>query len=476
MALRRSRDLPGLRGSIRSPARWTGSWCIPSCWRATRSAIPRERPLYVYRPPGVRRRGDAGAVGLRDPGVHRPGRHVARALARSSRRRRAAGRDVRRRRLPGGDRRVRRRVDLARRLAVPQLVRHRPLPGLPVRRGRAVRRRALPDARRPRPPRARPASPRAVTARWSCRCCAPTCSARSPRTPATRCSSAATCRTSRRSRASCATRSTARARSFTSGSRQAELRLRRFGKPLEIYGYACAYSPDPERPGEALLPFEIATGRLLEDVWARWLELTRCGWRRHADALRSMRRIYLDAGRSDEWYLDLGAQAFAAELTRLGVEHTLELFDGRHGGIAYRYPGAIRELVRRCADGRRPIRRAGLRRAGARWPSWSGRRGHAARARRAVPAPDRGARPAAQRVPRDARRAGAGRGRRAERDRRRRCAGVPIAVKDDLAVAGQVDDARLARADAAGEPPTPRRCAGCARPARSRSGSPTCPS
>jgi hypothetical protein len=58
-----------------------------------------------------------------------------------------------------------------------------------------------------------------------------------------------------------------------------------------------------------------------------------------------MRRIYLDAGRSDEWYLDLGAQAFSRELSRLGVEHSLDLFDGRHGGITYRYPGAIRALV-----------------------------------------------------------------------------------------------------------------------------------
>ena len=59
----------------------------------------------------------------------------------------------------------------------------------------------------------------------------------------------------------------------------------------------------------------------------------------YADALRSMRRIYLDAGKSDEYYLDLGAQAFAAELERLGVDHTLELFDGKHGGLTYRYPG-----------------------------------------------------------------------------------------------------------------------------------------
>jgi hypothetical protein len=32
-------------------------------------------------------------------------------------------------------------------------------------------------------------------------------------------------------------------------------------------------------------------------------------------------------------------------LTRLGIEHTLELFDGTHDGISYRYPGAVRELV-----------------------------------------------------------------------------------------------------------------------------------
>jgi hypothetical protein len=120
----------------------------------------------------------------------------------------------------------------------------------------------------------------------------------------------------------------------------------RFGKPFEIYGYASAYSPDPDRPGEVLLPFEISTGRLVQDVWTRWLERDPVRMApANADALRSMRRIYLDAGRADEWFLDLGAQAFATELAKLRVEHTLELFDGAHGGIGYRYPGAIRELL-----------------------------------------------------------------------------------------------------------------------------------
>lgn len=119
-----------------------------------------------------------------------------------------------------------------------------------------------------------------------------------------------------------------------------------FGIAFSMYAYATAYTPDPSRPGAALLPFDISTGRLIDDVWARWLELDPVRMApRYADALRSMRRIYLDAGRSDEYFLDLGAQAFADELSRLGVEHTLELFEGKHGGIVYRYPGAIRELI-----------------------------------------------------------------------------------------------------------------------------------
>jgi S-formylglutathione hydrolase FrmB len=115
--------------------------------------------------------------------------------------------------------------------------------------------------------------------------------------------------------------------------------------PWEVYGYAAAYSPDPDAPGKALVPFD-AHGRLIDDVWAQWLakDPVRMAPAR-ADALRSLRRIYLDAGRADEYHLDLGAQAFATELSRLGVDYTLELFDAGHANIGYRYPAAIRELA-----------------------------------------------------------------------------------------------------------------------------------
>jgi Putative esterase len=117
----------------------------------------------------------------------------------------------------------------------------------------------------------------------------------------------------------------------------------RFGAALSAYAMAAAYSPGQ-------LPLEIETGRVIDEVWQQWLRWDPVRMApEHADALRSMRRIYLDAGRYDEFFLDLGAQAFSAELTRLGVEHTLELFDGGHGGLSYRYPLSVAELVRGLA-------------------------------------------------------------------------------------------------------------------------------
>jgi S-formylglutathione hydrolase FrmB len=121
----------------------------------------------------------------------------------------------------------------------------------------------------------------------------------------------------------------------------------RFGDILNVYAMAAAYSPDPDRSGHVMLPFEIATGQLIEDVWALWLAHDPVRMARgHAQALSGLRQIYLEAGRSDEYYLDLGAQAFGAELDKLGVAHTLTLFAGRHGGISHRYPIAVRELLR----------------------------------------------------------------------------------------------------------------------------------
>ena len=115
---------------------------------------------------------------------------------------------------------------------------------------------------------------------------------------------------------------------------------------LDAWAMAACYSAEPD--GTVTLPFDPATGRLHDEVWQRWLALDPVRMAAgHADALRSMRGIYLDAGRRDEYWLDLGAAAFSAELRALGIEHVFELFDGTHAAIEYRYPRALAFLAER---------------------------------------------------------------------------------------------------------------------------------
>jgi S-formylglutathione hydrolase FrmB len=118
------------------------------------------------------------------------------------------------------------------------------------------------------------------------------------------------------------------------------------GALLNTWAMAACYSAEPD--GTVTLPFDPATGRLRDQVWQRWLALDPVRMAAgHADTLRSLRGVYLDAGRRDEFWLDLGAAAFSAELDALGVEHVFELFDATHAGIEYRYPKALAFLAER---------------------------------------------------------------------------------------------------------------------------------
>ncbi len=118
---------------------------------------------------------------------------------------------------------------------------------------------------------------------------------------------------------------------------------------LNSYTMAACYSADED--GTVRLPFDTATGQLIPEVWERWL-----AWDpvrmvpRYADALRSMKAIYIDAGKRDEFWLDLGAEAFRRALDEIGVTDIyFELFDATHMGIEYRYPIALKYLAERLS-------------------------------------------------------------------------------------------------------------------------------
>jgi putative esterase len=121
------------------------------------------------------------------------------------------------------------------------------------------------------------------------------------------------------------------------------------GVLLNDWCMAACYSTDED--GTVRLPFDTATGELIPDVWERWL-----AWDpvrmvpKHADAMRGMRAIYIDAGTRDEWYLDLGAEAYRRALADIGVTDVhFELFDATHMGIEYRYPLSLKYLAERLS-------------------------------------------------------------------------------------------------------------------------------
>jgi S-formylglutathione hydrolase FrmB len=118
---------------------------------------------------------------------------------------------------------------------------------------------------------------------------------------------------------------------------------------LGLLGVAACFSTDPD--GTVRLPFDPVTGVLRPEVWQRWLD-----WDpvrmvpKYAGELRSQRAIWIDAGVRDEWFLDVGAQAFHAALLAAGVPADVihfELFDASHMAIDYRYPLSLAWLCQR---------------------------------------------------------------------------------------------------------------------------------
>jgi S-formylglutathione hydrolase FrmB len=134
-------------------------------------------------------------------------------------------------------------------------------------------------------------------------------------------------------------------RSRVAFTKEADMKL------LGLLGVAACFSARED--GSVELPFDPKTGVLRPLVWQRWLDWDPVRMApRYAEALRSQRAIWIDAGTRDDFYLDLGAEAFRAALAEVGVSDDIihfELFDATHAAIEYRYPLSLAWLCQRIA-------------------------------------------------------------------------------------------------------------------------------
>ena len=105
--------------------------------------------------------------------------------------------------------------------------------------------------------------------------------------------------------------------------------------------------------GGGALPVDPETAELVPDEWSRWLDHDPVRLvAEQTAAAAGLRGVWLDAGRTDEYFLDLGAVALRRALLGAGLAEDrlqFELFAGGHRGVSWRYPLSLAFLVERLS-------------------------------------------------------------------------------------------------------------------------------
>jgi S-formylglutathione hydrolase FrmB len=104
---------------------------------------------------------------------------------------------------------------------------------------------------------------------------------------------------------------------------------------LNIIGMSSCYSPNGNNFD---LPFDLETGEIRQDIWAKWLmhDPVRLV-EKSVENLKSLKLLFLDAGTRDEFALDIGAKILSKKLNDFEIPHVHEEFDDGHFNISYRY-------------------------------------------------------------------------------------------------------------------------------------------
>lgn len=116
---------------------------------------------------------------------------------------------------------------------------------------------------------------------------------------------------------------------------------------MDVIAMSACYSPNPKalksKGYNFDLPFDVNTGELDVKVFSKWLEKDPV---RMIDvykkSLKKLKLICLDAGKRDEFSLNIGARIFSSKLSKSKIPHIHTEFDGGHFNIQYRYDEMFR--------------------------------------------------------------------------------------------------------------------------------------
>jgi len=114
---------------------------------------------------------------------------------------------------------------------------------------------------------------------------------------------------------------------------------------LNTIGMSACYAPNDTAEIGFDLPFDLETGEIRWDVWARWLEHDPVRLvEKSVEKLKSLKLLFIDAGTRDEFHLDLGAKILCRRLKEFDIPFLTEEFDDGHFNIGYRQNRSL-ELI-----------------------------------------------------------------------------------------------------------------------------------
>lgn len=116
---------------------------------------------------------------------------------------------------------------------------------------------------------------------------------------------------------------------------------------LMMLALAASYDPDPVNPQQIRLPFDLYTCELDTERWQRWLDFDPLHLvPKHADALRKLHGLFIDAGDQDQYNTQFGTRKLIKVLQDLGVPGRFEEFQGSHSGIDWRLDHSLPYLAK----------------------------------------------------------------------------------------------------------------------------------
>ena len=100
---------------------------------------------------------------------------------------------------------------------------------------------------------------------------------------------------------------------------------------LNLVAMSACYAPNPKAPMGFELPFDVRTGRLVPEIWAKFLPHDPVNMvERYADNLRELRYRFVDCGTKDQFHLYLGSRQLHERLDAHNIDHIYEEYDSDH--------------------------------------------------------------------------------------------------------------------------------------------------